>query len=1052
VSIECTDAFLFDEFQLLKLPHKVNLACLVKAEHCDAFLFVDVVQGISMANENIQRTGASGIQLTPAQASKSVVEIAVERGYCSAQQVAQAREQHRKLGPNSNVELSQVLIDLGFLTQQQARACERATRGAQVIAGFEILEKVGQGGMGAVFRARQISMDRIVALKILPPKLAQDPGFKTRFLNEARVSAKLSHMNIINGIDCGEAGGYTFFAMEYVDGRTIKQIMKERGKYAPADALVIIRQMVDALAYAKSQGLVHRDVKPDNIMMTAGGIAKLCDLGLAKHVEGNEDASLTQSGQAVGTPHYIAPEQARGEAVDFNTDIYSLGATFYHMLTNKTPFDAPTSAAVMALHIANDTKNPCDLDASIPLGYGQVISRMMAKEKQDRYGNPDTLLADLDALEAGKAPSAATFKAKSSCLMPQSIAGNRGLRGRTTGPQVPVGIVRGTGPQVPVGNVRGTGPQVPISDNPHATGSRPRPYVRKQSSPWLPVGGVTIVVLVAMMFIFGKPNSSTMPSGPTGPVAPKPQPAPGDVTKEVKPPPPNSMASEKKLELPPAVDAKITAKTPGLPETPKEVVKAPNPTPEPPPFRVEPPPPVPLAVQKAPEPPPVPKFTLTPKMIHARFLAEMIRKTAKSDLAKVAMKDVHELAENPAYKDIHKDTQAELDNIEAALKFEQDAMKSMADRGVEIVLTDERAAQLQVTGKDNHLKVVEFRPEHGLSVQIPNGPIMPVKGIEIAGDQIIKNSPDPAVVPRLRYMMLRGNKDAFKTLLETVPGKDKAIWEERLALWNDGEHDGLARAEYDKLEKLAAGKEWKAFEALNAEFEKSFGTSVTAQENAVHLRELKTLAANTLRPPNPWLNTFHATINHVREDGFLELTYDFSTPEQAMDFIAMRGQPRIMDGHLFITNADDRGDRLGFAAPIADLRGLTITLKTQHGANAGFRIGIAPDGSSIGAKFLPFPLMGWDQDSARVYGGPAPVDTPTSELNLGDLCDLEIKSSDGKTFNWSYNGKALGNSPGDNAMRNGRIAVNFFGNGHNIWKRFKIIFRPDPALLNNRGN
>ena len=999
-----------------------------------------------MANENIQRTGASGIQLTPAQSSKSVIEIAVERGYCSAQQVAQAREHQRKLGPNSTVELSQVLIDLGFLTQQQARACERATRGAQVIAGFEILEKVGQGGMGAVFRARQISMDRIVALKILPPKLAQDPSFKTRFLNEARVSAKLSHMNIINGIDCGEAGGYTYFAMEYVDGRTIKQIMKEKGRYVPADALHIIRQMVDALAYAKSQGLVHRDVKPDNIMMTAGGVAKLCDLGLAKHVEGNEDASLTQSGQAVGTPHYIAPEQARGEAVDFNTDIYSLGATFYHMLTNKTPFDAPTSAAVMALHIANDTKSPCDIDPSIPLGYGQVISRMMAKEKQDRYNNPDTLLSDLDALEAGKAPIAASFKGKSSCLMPQSVAGNRGLRGRTTGPQAPVGNTRSTtGPQAPVGMRSTTGLHLPVgasSDNPHATGSRARSVVRKQSSAWLPVGGVTIVVLVAMMFIFGKPNNSSTPI----PIAPKPQPAPPEVVREVKPPPPLPLP-EKKPDPATPPDVKVASAP-----TPKETPKLRQPeTPEPPPFRVEPPATVTPPPQKTSEPPPAAKFVLTPKMIHARFLSEMIRKTAKSDLGKVAMKEVRDLAESPAYKDIHKETQADLDTIETALKFEHESMKSMAERGIEVVLTDERAAQLQVTGKANHLKVVEFRPDFGLSVQIPNGPIMPVKGTEIAGDQIVKNSPDPAVVPRLRYMMLRGNKDAVKALLDTVPAKDKAACEEQFELWNDGDHDCLARAEFDKLEKLAAGKEWKAFEALNAEFEKNFGSTPTAKENALRLAELKATAANTLRPPNPWLNIFHASTNRVREDGFLELTYDFSTPEQAMDFVATRGQPRIMDGHIFISNADDRGDRLGFAAPIADLRGLTISLKTQRGASAGFRFGVVPEGMPINTKFLNYPMLGWDQDSARVYSNAAPVDTPTSELNLGDICDLEAKSSDGKMFNWSYNGKALGNSPGQESIRNGRVAVNFFGGGHNIWKRFKIIFRPDPALLNARG-
>src|SRR5579862_3308813 len=141
--------------------------------------------------------------------AQSIADIALKEGYCTADQIARGKERWQASGSKRDKDLAQILIDMGFLTQQQARACERALHGNTVIAGFEILEKVGQGGMGAVFRARQVSMDRIVALKILPPKLAQDPNFKTRFLNEARVSAKLSHMNIINGIDCGEAGGYT---------------------------------------------------------------------------------------------------------------------------------------------------------------------------------------------------------------------------------------------------------------------------------------------------------------------------------------------------------------------------------------------------------------------------------------------------------------------------------------------------------------------------------------------------------------------------------------------------------------------------------------------------------------------------------------------------------------------------------------------------------------------------------------------------------------------------------------------------------------------------
>ena len=574
--------------------------------------------------------------------SKSLIEIAIERGYCTPEQIARVR---RQSGANS-ADLSRRLIDAGILTEQQARACERATRGAQVIAGFEILEKVGQGGMGAVFRARQLSMDRIVALKILPPKLAQDPTFKTRFLNEARVCAKLSHLNIINGIDCGEGNGYTYFAMEYVDGRTIKQVMKEKGKIAPMAALKIIRQMVEALAYARSQGLVHRDVKPDNIMVTSAGVAKLCDLGLAKHVEGNEDASLTQSGQAVGTPHYISPEQARGDPVSFSSDIYSLGATFYHVMTGKTPFDAPTSAAVMALHIASDTRNPCDVEPSIPIGFGQVISKMMAKESKDRYNEPETLTADMDALEAGRAPGAARFNAKTSCLMPQgspTVPANRGLRGRTTGPQIPVGEER---------SLRGrtTGPQNPVNDS-HASASRPRIASRKEQSPWMLVSIVGVIVLLGSVFVATRDSSSPAV------VAPSKGPAAVNTTStDISKAPPPLAANDPKLpgfpkpgpDKTPANDAVKTVQ----PEAPKVVAKEVKPEPEPDPKtvatqpRVE----VPAVAVKTPDAPAAPqKFAITNDMIHARFIAEMIRQTQRGDLTKELNGSLKTLAESPTW-------------------------------------------------------------------------------------------------------------------------------------------------------------------------------------------------------------------------------------------------------------------------------------------------------------------------------------------------------------------------------------------------------------------
>lgn len=193
-------------------------------------------------------------------------DIAVELGYCGRERIDAALRGFIESGAEAQ-EFGSFLVDEGVISREQSRACERGLRGHSTIGGFSILEKVGQGGMGTVFRARQISMDRIVAVKILAPKYGKDPSFKERFLQEARTCAKLSHLNIINGIDCGEDSGYAYFAMEFVDGRTVKQILKEKQRLEPDEAFKIIRQIADALSYARKLGMVHRDIKPDNIMI-----------------------------------------------------------------------------------------------------------------------------------------------------------------------------------------------------------------------------------------------------------------------------------------------------------------------------------------------------------------------------------------------------------------------------------------------------------------------------------------------------------------------------------------------------------------------------------------------------------------------------------------------------------------------------------------------------------------------------------------------------------------------------------------------------------------
>ena len=207
------------------------------------------------------------------------------------------------------------------------------------IPGYESLGRIGQGAMGVVFKARQVSVDRLVAIKVLRDEAARDREYIERFRREARVAAKLSHNNIVGVIDAGEADGRHYFVMEYVEGTTVQDEL-DRGKaYDEKAALGIALAVARALEHAHERGLIHRDIKPANILLTRDGNIKLADLGLARMAA---DVQGT-AGVAAGTPYYISPEQARGQAdVDIRTDIYSLGATLYHMVTGRVPYSGAT--------------------------------------------------------------------------------------------------------------------------------------------------------------------------------------------------------------------------------------------------------------------------------------------------------------------------------------------------------------------------------------------------------------------------------------------------------------------------------------------------------------------------------------------------------------------------------------------------------------------------------------------------------------------------------------------------------------------------------------
>jgi serine/threonine-protein kinase len=249
--------------------------------------------------------------------------------------------------------------------------------------------------MGAVYRALQVSLQRVVAIKILSPAVAENPRFAKRFEREALASAKLSHPNIVAALDVGEDHGLRYLAMEFVPGHNVAQMLAS-GPIQERRAVGIVIQVARALEHAHRNEIVHRDIKPANIIVTAAGVAKLGDLGLAKHLQG--DPSQTDEGVPMGTPFYVSPEQARGDRrVDIRSDIYSLGATLFHMVTGRVPFPGSNPAVVMTRHLNDPLERPADLSPDVSRCTSQLIERMMAKDRDQRYQTPTELIADLQA-------------------------------------------------------------------------------------------------------------------------------------------------------------------------------------------------------------------------------------------------------------------------------------------------------------------------------------------------------------------------------------------------------------------------------------------------------------------------------------------------------------------------------------------------------------------------------------------------------------------------------------------------------------------------------
>ena len=312
--------------------------------------------------------------------------------------------------------------------QMQVPAAAPESTGPQTLGDYQLVRKIGQGGMGAVYEALQVRLNRTVALKILPAKSTQDRGFLERFYREAQAAAALNHPNIIQVYDIAEDQGHHFFAMELVDGENLMERLKRGGAIPSEEALEIIEQVAVGLQFAHQRSIIHRDIKPDNIMLSRDGQVKLADLGLAKSTE--DDKGITQTGAGLGTPYYMAPEQAEdARNVDHRADIYALGITMLNLVTGKRPFDGDSAYSIIIQHRERELPAAQELGASISRGLEAVIHKMAAKDVSQRYQDYDSLLSDLGKVRSGQPPEAIAEKLRDLPTTP-AISSHRTARAR----------------------------------------------------------------------------------------------------------------------------------------------------------------------------------------------------------------------------------------------------------------------------------------------------------------------------------------------------------------------------------------------------------------------------------------------------------------------------------------------------------------------------------------------------------------------------------------------------------------------------------------------